>query len=30
MRHVRAVYWVYLVVISLGIVYCTYLGLVGR
>ena len=30
MRSVRAVYVVYLVVILLGIAYCTYLGLVGR
>ena len=30
MRSVRAVYVMYLVVILLGIVYCTYLGLVGR
>jgi hypothetical protein len=30
MRSVRAVYVIYLVVILLGIVYCTYLGLVGR
>ena len=30
MRSVRAVYVIYLVVIMLGIVYCTYLGLVGR
>ena len=30
MRHVRAVFVLYLVVILLGIAYCTYLGLVGR
>jgi hypothetical protein len=30
MRSVRAVYVLYLVVILLGIVYCSYLGLVGR
>jgi hypothetical protein len=30
MRSVRVVYVLYLVVILLGIVYCTYLGLVGR
>jgi hypothetical protein len=30
MRSVRAVYVIYLVVILLGIVYCSYLGLVGR
>jgi hypothetical protein len=30
MRSVRAVYVIYLCVILLGIVYCTYLGLVGR
>lgn len=30
MRSVRAVYVTYLVVIVLGIGYCTYLGLVGR
>ena len=30
MKHVRAVYVTYLVVILLGIAYCTYLGLVGR
>ena len=30
MKSVRAVYVIYLVVILLGIVYCTYLGLVGR
>jgi len=30
MRQVRAVYMTYLVVILLGIVYCTALGLMGR
>ena len=30
MRHVRAVFVLYLVVILLGIAFCTYLGLVGR
>jgi hypothetical protein len=30
MRHVRAVYVAYLVLILLGIVYCTALGLAGR
>jgi hypothetical protein len=30
MRHVRAVYVIYLVFILLGIAYCTGLGLVGR
>ena len=30
MRSVRVVYVIYLAVILLGIVYCTYLGLVGR
>ena len=30
MRSVRAVYVIYLVVILLRIVYCTYLGLVSR
>ena len=30
MRSVRAVYVIYLGLILLGIVYCTYLGLVGR
>ena len=30
MRSVRAVYVIYLAVILLGIVYCSYLGLVGR
>lgn len=30
MRNVRAVYVAYLVVIALGIVYCTALGLLGR
>jgi hypothetical protein len=30
MRHVRAVYIAYLVVILLGIAYCTALGLAGR
>ena len=30
MRSVRVVYVISLVVILLGIVYCTYLGLVGR
>ena len=30
MRQVRAVYVGYLVVIVLGIVYCTVIGLVGR
>jgi hypothetical protein len=30
MRHVRAVYVIYLVFILLGIAYCTVLGLVGR
>jgi hypothetical protein len=30
MRSVRAVYVIYLVVILLGIVYCSYLGLAGR
>jgi len=30
MRQVRAVYVTYLVVILLGIVYCTALGLIGR
>jgi hypothetical protein len=29
-RHVRAVYVAYLVVIVAGIVYCTALGLLGR
>jgi hypothetical protein len=29
-RHVRAVYVAYLVVITVGIVYCTVLGLLGR
>lgn len=30
MKHVRAVFVTYLVVILLGIAFCTYLGLVGR
>ena len=30
MKSVRAVYVIYLVVILLGIVYCSYLGLVSR
>ena len=30
MRSVRAVYVVYLVVILVGIVYCTAVGLLGR
>ena len=30
MRSVRVVYVIYLVVILLGIVYCSYLGLVSR
>lgn len=30
MRHVRAVFWTYLVVILAGTAFCTYLGLVGR
>ncbi len=30
MRHVRTVYVAYLVVILIGIVYCTLLGLAGR
>jgi hypothetical protein len=30
MKGVRAVYVLYLVVILLGIVYCTALGLLGR
>jgi hypothetical protein len=30
MRHVRAVFWVYLVVILAGTAFCTYLGVVGR
>jgi hypothetical protein len=30
MRHVRAVFWIYLAVILAGIAFCTYLGLVGR
>ena len=30
MRHVRAVFWIYLFVIVAGIAFCTYLGLVGR
>ncbi len=30
MKQVRAVYVAYLVVIVLGIVYCTALGLMGR
>ena len=30
MKHVRAVYVAYLVVIALGILYCTALGLLGR
>jgi hypothetical protein len=30
MRHVRAVYVIYLAFILLGIAYCTVLGLVGR
>jgi hypothetical protein len=29
-KHVRAVYVAYLVVIAVGIVYCTALGLLGR
>jgi hypothetical protein len=29
-KHVRAVYVAYLVVITAGIVYCTALGLLGR
>ena len=30
MKQVRAIYVAYLVVIVLGIVYCTALGLMGR
>ena len=30
MRSVRAVYVIYLVVILVGIVYCTAVGLLGR
>ena len=30
MRQVRAIYVTYLVVILIGIVYCTALGLMGR
>jgi hypothetical protein len=30
MRQVRAIYVAYLVVILLGVVYCTALGLLGR
>jgi hypothetical protein len=30
MRQVRAIYVAYLVVILVGIVYCTALGLMGR
>jgi hypothetical protein len=30
MRQVRAIYVAYLVVIVIGIVYCTALGLMGR
>jgi hypothetical protein len=30
MRQVRAIYVAYLVVIVLGVVYCTALGLLGR
>jgi hypothetical protein len=30
MRQVRAIYVAYLVVIVVGIVYCTALGLLGR
>lgn len=30
MKHVRLVFWTYLVVILAGIALCTYLGLVGR
>jgi hypothetical protein len=30
MRQVRAIYVAYLVVIVVGIVYCTALGLMGR
>jgi hypothetical protein len=30
MRQVRAIYIAYLVVILVGIVYCTALGLLGR
>jgi hypothetical protein len=30
MRHVRAVYVIYLAVILVGIAYFTYLGLAGR
>jgi len=29
-RHVRAVFVIYLVVILTGISFCTYLGIVGR
>jgi hypothetical protein len=29
-KHVRVVFVTYLVVILLGIAFCTYLGLVGR
>jgi hypothetical protein len=30
MRGVRAVFWLYLVVILVGITYCIALGLLGR
>jgi hypothetical protein len=30
MRHVRAVYVIYLAVILVGVLYFTYLGLAGR
>ena len=30
MRGVRAVFWLYLVVILIGITYCVALGLMGR
>ena len=30
MRSVRAVFWLYLVVILVGVAYCIALGLMGR
>ena len=30
MRHVRALFWIYLAVILAGTTFCAYLGVVGR
>jgi hypothetical protein len=30
MKHIRAVFWLYLFAILAGTSFCTYLGLVGR